>query len=353
MADVQKRILIVGCGSIGGIVAASILASDQATEFDVVVLSRNESIAKAVNQNGFIFERPEGKTVVPGIVSTTLNNDTKPFDWIFLATQPQQLEAATRQVQQFLSDTGYFVCFQNGLCEQRVMTLVGHKRVLGCIVAWGASTVTPGTFTQTSYGGFVLGSLDNTDTASLKSLSDILCTVAPTSLTDNLEGARWSKLAINCAISTLGTIGGDRLGPLLRHRFVRRLALEIMTELVEVARTQAIVLQPIAGTFDLDWLALTNAEKNSAVSPNLIAKHSALIAVGTRHRNMRSSMLRAIENGRKPAVDFLNGEVVQRGKTNHIPTPVNEIATAWVHDIANGERQSGLDTLRALYQATR
>ena len=50
--------------------------------------------------------------------------------------------------------------------------------------------------------------------------------VGPVDLSDNLAGARWSKLAINSAISTLGTLGRDSLGSLMKYRFVRRLAHE-------------------------------------------------------------------------------------------------------------------------------
>ena len=41
-------------------------------------------------------------------------------------------------------------------------------------------------------------------------------------------------------------MGGDRVGPLLRHRFVRRLALEVMTEAVQVARLEGVTLLKIA-----------------------------------------------------------------------------------------------------------
>ena len=111
-------------------------------------------------------------------------------------------------------------------------------------------------------------------------------------------GARWSKLAINCAISSLGTVGGERLGVLMRHRFVRRLALEIMTETVLVARALGVRLEKVSGTLDLDWIALTDAERVSAGSPGLVAKHALLLAVGARFRRLRSSMLAAIERGR-------------------------------------------------------
>src|SRR5690606_8911891 len=167
----------------------------------------------------------------------------------------------------------------------------------------------PGLYDRTSAGGFALGRLDGTIDEPLRALGSILEILGPVELTENLLGARWSKLALNCAISSLGTIGGDRLGVLVRVRRYRRLALEIFTEVVAVARAEGIKLEKVAGTLDLDWLALTGAERRATGSAGLTAKHALLLAVGLRYRRLRSSMLAAIERGRPPAVDFLNGEV--------------------------------------------
>ena len=171
-------------------------------------------------------------------------------------------------------------------------------------------------------------------------------------ITENLLGARWSKLAINSAVSTLGTIGGDRIGPLMRNGFVRRLAAEIMTETTLVARARGVRLEKVAGTIDLEWLALTDDERNTG-GPSLVAKHAVLLAAGFRYRRLRSSMLAAIERGREPAVDFLNGEVVRHGKPLGIETRVNRAAQALVWQIARKERASSLETLRGLYGDTR
>jgi 2-dehydropantoate 2-reductase len=177
--------------------------------------------------------------------------------------------------------------------------------------------------------------------------------IGPVALTSNLLGARWSKLALNCAISSLGTIGGDRLGPLSRIRRVRRLALEIMTEVVHVARKEQVRLEKVAGTVDLEWIALTDAERKKVGSPALTAKHALLLAIGVRYRRMRSSMLAAIERGRTPAIDFLNGEVVDRARLHGVATPVNERVVELIHAISRGEEQSSRALLDKLYDETR
>jgi 2-dehydropantoate 2-reductase len=79
------------------------------------------------------------------------------------------------------------------------------------------------------------------------------------------------------------------------------------------------------------------------------ARHGVALGIGTRYRWLRSSMLRAIERGRTPAVDFLNGEVTSRAIGLGIPTPVNAAALDYVWSIARGERRAEVATLEALH----
>jgi 2-dehydropantoate 2-reductase len=176
--------------------------------------------------------------------------------------------------------------------------------------------------------------------------------IGPVAYTANLMGARWSKLALNCAISSLGTIAGERLGPLVGVRRYRRLALEVMSEVVAVARAEGVRLEKVAGTLDLEWIALTDAERAASIgSVGLTAKHALLLAVGLRYRRMRSSMLAAIERGRTPAIDFLNGEVVTRAKRHGIEVPVNARVVDTVWAIARGEATSSRDLLDRICDA--
>ncbi|WP_081864846.1 ketopantoate reductase family protein [Chondromyces apiculatus] len=343
------RLLVVGCGGIGGVVAAHLLEQGH----DVTALTTNVGIADAIHLHGFRVRGETGPGTVRGNVVRSLGAKDRPFDYVLLATQPPQVEEAARNVLGHLAPDGAMVCFQNGLCEERVARIAGEGRVLGGIVAWGASMLEPGVYERTSPGGFVLGRHDGARDPRLDELGRILEAIGPTTVTDNLAGARWSKLAINCAISSLGTIAGDRLGVLMRHRFIRRLALEIMTEVVAVARATRVRLEKVSGTLDLDWIALTEAERQVAGSAGLVAKHALLLAVGARFRRMRSSMLSAIERGRTPAVEFLNGEVISRGSDLGIPTPINAAIRDEVLTVAAGRHRPGMEYARALFDRTR
>jgi 2-dehydropantoate 2-reductase len=377
--------MVVGAGGIGGIVAGSLAAAG----VDVVAISTNPDIQCAVARDGFRLLRgpaarsgdsseartgvsprrsgrageagePARGTVIDEGRERRVHGRIAPappagerFDVVVLTTQPPQVEDAARTAAPALADDGVMVVLQNGLCEARVAKLVGERRVVGAIVAWGASMPAPGRYERTAAGGFTIGRLSGAPDEACRRVADLLEAVGPTTLTDNLWGARWSKLALNCAISSLGTIAGERLGPLVLVRRYRRLALEIMTEVVAVARREGVKLEKVAGTLDLEWIALTDGERTSRGSAALTAKHALLLAVGLRYRRMRSSMLAAIERGRTPAVDFLNGEVADRGRLHGVPTPLNARIVELVHAIAAGRETSSRALLDRLFAESR
>lgn len=344
----RPKILVMGLGGIGGTVAGHLLEQG----LPVTAVSTNERIREAIERSGFLLSG-EGETRVAHGRVVAEPPVGERFDFVLLATQPPQVEEAAATALPCLAEHGRMVVFQNGLCEERVARIVGAERVIGAVVAWGASMIGPGQYERTSAGGFTLGRLDGPPDGAVRELALLLESIGPVDLTDNLRGARWSKLAINCAISSLGTIGGDRLGALIVHRFVRRLTLEIMTEVVEVARVEKVRLVKVSGTLDLEWIALTESDRRSSGSPSLLSKHTLLLAVGARYRRLRSSMLSAIERGRTPAVDFLNGEIVSRGREHGVPTPINEKVQETIHAIARGELRSSMELLRRLYEETR
>ena len=215
MRSGAPRLLIVGAGGIGGVLGTLLSAAP----VELSVLTTNAGIATALRARGFRLRGDQaGRAGRPHAVLSTPPSSGD-FDWVLLAVQPPQVEAAARSVLGALAPRGQLVCFQNGLCEERVAAVAGPERVVGGVVAWGASMLEPGLYERTSAGGFSLGVLPGGDGSRLEELGRLLEVLGPVTITDNLTGVRWSKLAINCAISTLGTPAGERVGGLLRLRF--------------------------------------------------------------------------------------------------------------------------------------
>jgi 2-dehydropantoate 2-reductase len=339
------KILVIGAGGIGGITAATLAAAGHR----VTAISTNAEIRTAIARRGFTVQRKGQAVTTQGKIAATPSEIS---DLIIVATQPPSVEEAATIAKPFLASDGSMVVLQNGLCEERVAAIVGPSRVIGGIVAWGASMTSPGVYEQTATGGFALGRLDGSTDQRLTDIASVLQSIGPVKITANLRGARWSKLALNAAISSLGTVAGQRLGTVVRVRQFRRLALEIMTEVVEVARASGVRLEKVAGTMDLDWIALTAKEKQGSASVAMVAKHAMLLAVGMKYRRMRSSMLAAIERGRVPAIDFLNGEVSAHGRRVGVATPVNDRIVDTVWAIARKQRTSSMALLDELVSST-
>ena len=177
-----------------------------------------------------------------------------------------------------LAEDGAMVCLQNGLCEERVAKIVGDDRVIGGVVAWGATMPEPGLYERTAAGGFTLGRLDGRALGpSHDALVRALEAIGPVETTDNLRGKRWSKLAINCAISSLGTIGGDRLGALMPASLRPSSRARDHDRGRRRSRARrACASRRCPARIDLSWIALDEAERAAAGSPSLVAKHGLL-----------------------------------------------------------------------------
>ena len=94
----RSRILIVGCGGIGGVIATKLNAAQNA---DVWTVSTNPAIVDAVRNHGFRMVGVEGALSASGSIQATMPEG--PFDFVLLATRPPQVEEAAQQAKPILA----------------------------------------------------------------------------------------------------------------------------------------------------------------------------------------------------------------------------------------------------------
>ena len=305
------RIGVIGLGAIGGVTAARLLRAG----LDVA-LGAGRS-AEAIRAQGL---RVEGESPVPAPrVSDLLPGGV--YDLILLATRSADTARALLPAAPLLGEDGAVVCLQNGLPEERAAALVGAGRVLGAVIGWSATMRGPGEYVVTGGGGFTLGGASMLGGA-CKRLDDaraVLQHAFPVQVTQNLEGARWSKLALNCAMSTLGAVSGLSLGELAARRDIRRLALRVVREVVEAAQGKGVRLEPIAG-----------------IQPDLLVQsfpligHAAIWLAARRRPRQKTGMIARLQQGKPAGVEDLNAL---------IDGPLNRKLVQMVHKIEQGQRQ--------------
>jgi 2-dehydropantoate 2-reductase len=343
-ASEGERLLLMGCGSVGGVIASGLLRAG----YEVTIVTHNDEIAQAINADGLRLTTPEGRWTVPATAHPHLDEVAGPFDVVYLAMKATEVERAARDVADYLSPEGYVVTLQNGVVEDRVGAILGREQVVGALVGWGATMHAPGIYEMTSRGELVVGGLDGQVTPRVQRLKATLDAAAPTTISTNIYGVLWSKLAINCIITTLGAVTGQLLGEMLQRRAIRRLALVITSEMMDVAEAHEVSLEPVGGTLDLYRLYLPSDRRAGGFGLDLIAKHAIMLAVGLKFRYLKSSMLQSLERGRRTEIDFMNGYVVERGQEKGVPTPVNAALTAMVREIEAGTRPISPDNLESL-----
>lgn len=341
----NPRIVLMGCGAVGGVLAGGLLHAG----YRINLVTRNPAISRAIADEGLRLTTRTGTRTLPaaicGDACPDLGTIDGPFDIALLAMKATDVVAAAKAIAPTLAPGGLVVTLQNGIVEDRVsavfedMYAVGRTPVVGALVGWGATMHAPGVYEMTSTGETTIGELDGTMTERLRRLKPVLDAAAPTTMTANIYGALWSKLAINCVVTTLGAVTGQLLGQMLRRSAVRRLALALVSEVVDVAAANGVVLEPVAGTLDLRRLYQTTRQRARRFQPGSFSKHAIMSLVGLKFRRLKSSMLQSLERGREPEIDFMNGYVVEKACQSGVPVPINRALTEMVREIANGERE--------------
>jgi 2-dehydropantoate 2-reductase len=341
----HPRLLLMGCGAVGGVIAGGLLHAGH----DLTVVTHNQEIHQALLDDGLRLTTPEGARTIEATdrAYVDLTEVSGSFDAAVLAMKATGVEEAARHVAERLTPTGYVVTLQNGIVEDAVGDIIGRERVVGALVGWGATMHAPGVYEMTSEGETMIGEPDGSDTERVRELQAMLSAATPTTVSQNIYGALWSKLAINCVVTTLGAVTGQLLGEMLIQAEVRRLALAIVSEVVDVATAHEIDLEPVGGTLDLHRLYLAPERRGRRFAPDKVMKHAIMLAVGLKFRKLKSSMLQSLERGRKPEIDYMNGYVVEKGRARDVPTPVNAALVKMVREIAAGVRRMGPEHLRS------
>lgn len=339
MAD---RILIEGIGGIGGVVAARMILHG----YDPVLVTNNPEITAAINANGLQITTPEGASTVPAQAHTHLSevSTDEGFDAAYLIMKANTVLDAVRETMPLLKTDGYVVTFQNGIVEDAVAEVIGRERVVSGIIGWGGTMHAPGVYEKTSIGTTHIGELDGQITDRLRALEKAMATSADVVVTTNIRGALWSKLAINCTITTIGALTGDTLGVMLQDKRMRRAFLRAYSEVVDTAEASGVKLERIAAN-----------PRSLYVPPNAGSltwwvKDLLVRFVGRKYGKLKSSSLQSLERGRKTEIDYLNGYVVEQAKHVNVPTPVNAALVRMIKQIEAGERQiqrTNLDDLLA------
>jgi len=329
----QSRIAVVGAGGIGGISAAFMKSAG----YDVEIVCKYPDLVQKIKTEGLHVTGVRGDVRAPMHAVATVKELSSEKDVVFLATKATDMLEAARDLLPFLSPSSVVVSMQNGICEDAIAEVVGRNRTIGCVVGWGATMHEPGELEMTSLGEFVIGNIDNRPDDRLVPIKEMLDTIVPAIISENIISNLYSKLIINSCITTLGALCGLYLGQMLAKKKVRNVFIAVMKEAIAVSDAMGITVAPYEGK--LDYYILTRHDS----FPVRFFTHLLIRIIGFKFRKLKSSSLQSLERGKPTEVDYFNGYICKKGDEHGVETPVNDALVSMIKEIESGQRPISMD----------
>jgi 2-dehydropantoate 2-reductase len=320
--DRRMKTLIIGAGALGGVIAARLTAAGAR----VSIATRTAETARALRASGLRVTGLGGPVHVELADIAELAAYSMPFDLVILATKAHDALELAPRIATLVGET--LLPIQNGGVAELVARRTGH--VLGGLSNLAASMERPGVYEQTNAGHLLIGELAGGVSARAVAVRDWLASAIDVKLTPNLRGAIWSKLALNCSVTTLGAIAGTTMRDYIQWPCSRALFDRTYDEAIAVA------------------LASGARPERMAVEPIPVDRTAWLAQVLDYYGNVKPSMLQDFERGRTTEVDFINGYVESVGAEHGVATPVNSAIVRTVHAITRGELAPSRTTLSRL-----
>lgn len=294
-----KNVLVVGGGNIGVLLAYALINSS--TKLSVHVLIRSPQYLELLRRGGVkIFTVDDLLLELDGshFISYEDLRRLDLFDLILVATKAYDSSGAIEAVKEYLRSDGVLVTCQNGLRSyEEALKILGPEKTATIVLNHGVYRVGPQEFKWIGGSTSYLGSRGITREV-LSSIASLLRTLHA-QVVDDIEPYRWLKLAVNAAINPLTALYE------VKNKFVA-----IDENLFRIAAMVVAETQKVAEKYGVNMPADPLEE---------------VVRVAKATGENYSSMLQDMMHKKKTEIDYINGEVVVRGREVGVPTPVNEV----------------------------
>jgi 2-dehydropantoate 2-reductase len=338
----SRSIAVLGAGAIGSSVGADLTEAGE----DVVLIDPWPAHVEAMRNGGLRVVMPDLnlETLVRALHIGELASERPMFDIVLLAAKSYDTTWMCHLITPYLADDGLLVGLQNGMNEEMITPIVGRERTVACVVELSAEIWEPGLVqrdTTRSGTWFAVGELDGAITDRVEEVATLLRNSARVDVTDNIFGAKWSKLVVNSM--TMGPYS------LLGLKNWEASALPGMTEIsVRIGRESATVGQALG--YRLEPIFGMTAEQFSGEGDEMLV-NAIRVLHGHIGKDATTATVQDQKKGRRTELDHITGTVVRKGREAGVRTPANDAVIELAGEITRGERKmepANLEALKAI-----
>ncbi|MES2227218.1 MAG: ketopantoate reductase family protein [Pseudomonadota bacterium] len=283
----RVRIAVMGAGAVGCYYGGMLARAGH----DVVLIGRPQHV-RAIERDGLRLEAHGFDAHLP-VSASTEASAIGAATLVLFCVKSTDTDSAAAQMRAQLAPDALVLALQNGVDNAQRLRALLPQTVLASVVYVGAEMAGPGHVKHHGRGELVIE--QSSGSGALAQL--LIAANIPTEVSDNVVGALWVKLILNCAYNALSAIAQLPYGRLVQGEGTTQVIGDVVAECLAVARADAIRLPG-----DIDRAVRQIAE-------TLPAQYS--------------STAQDLARGKHSEIDHLNGFVVRRGAALDIPTPVN------------------------------
>ncbi len=217
-------------------------------------------------------------------------------DLVLFCVKSTDTETAGAQMLPHLSPNALVLTLQNGVDNaERLRTVLPAHTVAAAVVYVATEMAGPGHVKHHGRGDLVI---EPTATSAAVAQALIAAGV-PTEIFDNVRGALWLKLILNCAYNAVSAIAQMPYGKTAVGEGVQDVMRDVVAECLAVAHAEGV---QVAGNVD-----------------------AAVRMIFDTMPGQFSSTAQDLARGKTSEIDYLNGLIVRRGAALGIATPANRV----------------------------
>ena len=286
------KIAVMGAGAVGCYYGALLARAGH----DVTLIARPAHV-QAIAQAGGLWLHTDAGAECIALRASSQASAVRGAQWVLFCVKSTDTDSAGHAMTAHLDADAVVLSLQNGVDNAERLQAILARPVLPSVVYVASTMAAPGQVRHLGRGELVLGA----GPASAAIASVLRSAAIPTEISDNVTGALWAKLVLNCVYNPLSAITRLPYGAIASCS-----GLDVAQVIADVVQECQAVAQARGVALPADILAST-------------------LALAQAMPQQFSSTAQDLARGKRSEIDHLNGFIVRQGAALGIATPVNRL----------------------------
>jgi 2-dehydropantoate 2-reductase len=295
MSPSSLKVTVMGAGAVGCYFGGMLARAGHA----VTLVARPQHV-EAIARDGLRMETVQFDERVK-LAATSDPASVAGADVVLFSVKSTDTEAAGAQIASHLKPGALVLTLQNGVDNaERLRAVLPGVQVAAAVVYVATEMAGPGHLLHKGRGDLVI----EPSPGSAGFAQALIAAGVPTEISEDVRGALWAKLVLNCAFNAISAIAQQPYGKVVQGPGVPQLMADSVAECLAVAQAEGVAVPGDMGAACRKLIEAMPGQYSSTAQDLARHKHTE--------------------------IDYLNGLIVRRGEALGVPTPANNALWALV-----------------------